>query len=43
MIRERVAARYGADAKKGTDSLQQFVESRLTREEVEAEALVVSN
>lgn len=42
MIQERVAARYGPTAKKGVDSLQQFVESKLTRKEVEAEALVVS-
>ncbi|KAK5653208.1 hypothetical protein OQA88_9106 [Cercophora sp. LCS_1] len=40
MIQKRVAARYGADRKRGTDVLQQFVESGLTRKEVEAEALV---
>jgi len=43
MIQERVGTRYGDGAKKGVDSLQQFVESKLTQKEVEAEALVVSS
>ena len=40
IVRDHVATRYGEKPVKNTDALQSFVESGLTRDEVEAEALV---
>lgn len=40
MIQSRVAERYGPDKKRRADALQAFVDSGLSREEVEAEAMV---
>lgn len=40
LVRDHVAERYGEKPAKNADALQAFVESGLSREEVEAEALV---